>query len=412
MLANLALGSEESKDDNLFHIDELLRWIPQFQHGMDVNLGFRRVDHYEYTPQLTAWDMFRIQLVHGWIVDPNSAEADVIQSLTYNVLVEKIIQAQDAAAELEPLEAESPDITTFDDNTLVERSNKIHQLRHVATQGTLMEHFLESTSHQLTSFGLEQLRRHLANEQLAVFFRNNHFALMTKHEDQLYLLVTDLGYADSRDIVWERLDAIDGNTTLVNADFAVNTRQDEEEAYQLALQLSLQQQDQAMQLQHRTTVELPPLEGTRVELPDVAVNDASPQPIVAAGVPVGDTVSAVRDRPVSSAPSSGNAPPKGESSAALRSDGPSMAAPAANVDPDTWLARQLQDDWNNESSTDEAASMQLARQLEAEDTASLQLAQRLQAEENARSRPAAGSAAQAASRPAGRAQAQAGCLIS
>jgi hypothetical protein len=35
----------------------------------------------------------------------------------------------------------------------------------------------------------------------------------------LYLLVTDLGYANTPDIVWEKLDVIDGDTDLVNSHF-------------------------------------------------------------------------------------------------------------------------------------------------------------------------------------------------
>jgi hypothetical protein len=35
----------------------------------------------------------------------------------------------------------------------------------------------------------------------------------------LYLLVTDLGYANTPDIVWEKLDVIDGDTELVNSEF-------------------------------------------------------------------------------------------------------------------------------------------------------------------------------------------------
>jgi hypothetical protein len=35
----------------------------------------------------------------------------------------------------------------------------------------------------------------------------------------LYLLVTDLGYSNTPDIVWEKLDVIDGDTELVNSEF-------------------------------------------------------------------------------------------------------------------------------------------------------------------------------------------------
>ena len=46
------------------------------------------------------------------------------------------------------------------------------------------------------------------------------FATITKHSGVLYLLVTDLGYANVSDIVWEKLDVIDGDTEYVNHAFA------------------------------------------------------------------------------------------------------------------------------------------------------------------------------------------------
>ncbi|GKY98192.1 hypothetical protein MPSEU_000777000 [Mayamaea pseudoterrestris] len=394
MLANQALAIEDESttiksNDKTFHIDELMKWIPQFQNGMDVNLGFTKVDAYEYSAQLTAWDMFRIQLVHGWLVDPQSAEAQVIQTKTYNVLVDIIFQAQDAALELEQLEKEPTDVSTTNYEVLVERQNKLERLQHSATQGKLMEHFLESTSHQLTAYGLEKLREHLSEDQLAVFFRNNHFALMTKHDGELYLLVTDLGYADSQDIVWERLDAIDGNTTLVNADFCENTqRGKEEEAYQMALQLSLQQQQQ-----QGTTVALPPVsEGTRAALHEPAI--AEQLPMVAVGMP---TMPKLTSNPASSG---GEVPrlPVDVGVAGSSELEHAVGAPARQpVDADIMLARQLQADWNSESTTDDAASLQLALQL--------------QAEENARSQQQRSTTPAAAPRPS-RASSQNNCMVS
>ena len=40
--------------------------------------------------------------------------------------------------------------------------------------------------------------------ELAVFFRNNHFATITKHGGELYLLATDVGFAREPLVVWER----------------------------------------------------------------------------------------------------------------------------------------------------------------------------------------------------------------
>ena len=79
--------------------------------------------------------------------------------------------------------------------------------------------FLTSTSHQLTYHGLERLHAHIGEDALHVFFRNNHFGTITKHNGILYLLVTDLGYANTPEIVWEKLDSIDGDTEYVNEYF-------------------------------------------------------------------------------------------------------------------------------------------------------------------------------------------------
>ena len=48
---------------------------------------------------------------------------------------------------------------------------------------------------------------------------------MTKHDDVLYLLVTDLGYANVPEIMWEKLDAIDGDTEYMTPSFAKSTPQ-------------------------------------------------------------------------------------------------------------------------------------------------------------------------------------------
>ena len=57
--------------------------------------------------------------------------------------------------------------------------------------------------------------------QLAVFFRNNHFSTMVKEGDSLYLLVTDLGFLDKADVVWETLDSVQGDTVFVDKQFKV-----------------------------------------------------------------------------------------------------------------------------------------------------------------------------------------------
>ena len=113
------------------------------------------------------------------------------------------------------------------ENNFKEMEKKLAHLEDMATRANLIDLFLEETGHQLTSYGLEKLHEHVDEGHLCVFFRNNHFSTMAKFEGQLFLLVTDLGYANVNDIVWEKLDAIDGNTDYFNAFFFKSERRDD-----------------------------------------------------------------------------------------------------------------------------------------------------------------------------------------
>ena len=105
--------------------------------------------------------------------------------------------------------------------TMDELRQKHREQSDIAHEGHLVNSFLTSTSHQLTYHGLHELHNHLSDHSLCVFFRNNHFATLTKQDGNLWLLVTDLGYANVPEVVWEKLDAIDGSTTLYDEYFSV-----------------------------------------------------------------------------------------------------------------------------------------------------------------------------------------------
>lgn len=109
------------------------------------------------------------------------------------------------------------------------------------------QQWLDETSNQLTDYGLKCLNEGLQDEQLAVFFRNNHFNTIYKRSDGLYLLVTDLGYLSEPGVVWEKLDDVDGNTQMMTDAFApyvrpdhVNTTEDDVDLHRaLAASLAL-----------------------------------------------------------------------------------------------------------------------------------------------------------------------------
>ncbi|KAL3149333.1 hypothetical protein ABBQ32_002139 [Trebouxia sp. C0010 RCD-2024] len=88
-----------------------------------------------------------------------------------------------------------------------------------AAQAHIIQDFLDSSPSQLTYHGLASVREGLRPNELAVFFRNNHFNTIFLHKGVAHLLVTDQGYEFEKNVVWEKLDDLMGNTQFLKADF-------------------------------------------------------------------------------------------------------------------------------------------------------------------------------------------------
>lgn len=83
----------------------------------------------------------------------------------------------------------------------------------------LIRNFLENSASQLTIYGLFCLQEGLKERELCVFFRNNHFSTMFKFNGELYLLATDQGYINQPDLVWEKLNEVNGDTVFMTGNF-------------------------------------------------------------------------------------------------------------------------------------------------------------------------------------------------
>uniref|UniRef100_A0A1J3FYL5 Protein FAM63A n=1 Tax=Noccaea caerulescens TaxID=107243 RepID=A0A1J3FYL5_NOCCA len=88
-----------------------------------------------------------------------------------------------------------------------------------AEQGELIRSFMKNSASQLTFCGLFRLQEGLKERELCVFFRNNHFCTMFKYEGELYLLATDQGYLNQPDLVWEKLNEVNGDTAFMTSTF-------------------------------------------------------------------------------------------------------------------------------------------------------------------------------------------------
>src|SRR6266542_5174156 len=63
-------------------LNAALSIIPSLQTGLDVNVRFNSIHGFESTAELSVFDVFHVDLVHGWVVDPQDEN-------TWNVVVEK-----------------------------------------------------------------------------------------------------------------------------------------------------------------------------------------------------------------------------------------------------------------------------------------------------------------------------------
>jgi len=201
-----------------YNVNDAIDILPKLRTGLDVNVRFTGVKDFEYTPECIIFDLLRIGLYHGWLVDPQLEELSLaVSSKSYNQVVESIITGR-----------------TCEDPVEISKS-------------LLAEQFLEDSASQLTYHGICELNSVMKDGQLAVFFRNNHFSTLCKENSVLYLLVTDQGFLHQPQVVWETLDNIQGDTVFVDQDFNVVSEQGEMTASPDSdhlLAVSLQQRDE------------------------------------------------------------------------------------------------------------------------------------------------------------------------
>ena len=73
-------------------VDDVIKILPDFVVGLDVNVKFNKVDGFEFTRQLTTFDLTGLRLLHGWLYDPQDRRSkDAVGTMTYNELITRVI---------------------------------------------------------------------------------------------------------------------------------------------------------------------------------------------------------------------------------------------------------------------------------------------------------------------------------
>lgn len=199
MLKHIPDGISEEYRLNYDHnVSEAIAVLPKFQTGVDVNPRFTNIRKFEYTSDMILFDLIGLNVVHGWLIDPIREKEvfQIVQHMTYNQLVEKVIQAQNRRH-------------SSSDEGLTQYQ-----------QGMLIENFLSDNASQLTEYGLDELKKGINDGDVCILFRNNHFSTLYRHKDKLYCLVTDQGFRHEA-IYWEELVNIEGGGAFCDWRFQV-----------------------------------------------------------------------------------------------------------------------------------------------------------------------------------------------
>lgn len=199
-VANAIMDSQKEKTNSHSQaVHEVIEKLPATMHGIDLNIRFLSADLFEFTPNISFFDILGVTLFHGWVIDPSRKdEYEVLSKLSYNEAMNKLVMVDSTKKENEEEKSDR-------DEGVIEK------------EAALIRSFLENEGvGQLTFQGLVQLLAVVRERSLSVLYRNNHFSTLFKYNDSLYTLVTDSGYADEHGVVWETVDydSISGDSTF------------------------------------------------------------------------------------------------------------------------------------------------------------------------------------------------------
>ncbi|KAL7123162.1 hypothetical protein ACP275_01G088000 [Erythranthe tilingii] len=305
-LLSLVLGRLlDSKTGNK-DIADTIRLLPRLTTGVDMNIKFRRIDDFEFTPECAIFGLLGIPLCHGWIVDPQHNETyAAISSKSYNIRTSELVSLETKSEQKKKLEDDNVDFAaatitsapvlvspspskghSFDDSRHRARKGDIEEEaellkalqlseagrftsdvslgthlgiseedfteeseetgspissdcddiyedaestldsitvvsenRETVYEGEIIENFMKNSASQLTVYGLFCLLDNVKEGEICVFFRNNRFNTMVKYEGELYILATDQGFIHEPDLVWEKLNEVNGNTVYMTGNF-------------------------------------------------------------------------------------------------------------------------------------------------------------------------------------------------
>ena len=188
--------------------------------------------------ELKLFEHAGIKLVHGWLVDPSSPEFSAVSKFEdYDTAVNLIAEADHISKGQLVTDEYTPSSSQSNVTLTLEEREKVNDGRSHSYADCILPHiiiaiavrsFLDTTSSQLTYYGLFSVASALEPAALVALFRNSHLSVLYKSpnpdDSALYTLATDQVFLREPSIVWERLEDVDGGwSTFVDSDFVRST---------------------------------------------------------------------------------------------------------------------------------------------------------------------------------------------
>ncbi|PIL32412.1 hypothetical protein GSI_05658 [Ganoderma sinense ZZ0214-1] len=232
-------------------ISAALSVMPATRKGMDLNPLFTGATSFRPAGaaggELQLFKQAGIQLAHGWLIDPAASEYAAVSRVSdYDSAVNLLVEA-DCLTKGHFVVAEDPEPgpSSAGPSSVASSSSRAGpsssssssrggpssaraysltpEQQQKVEDAIAVRSFIESTSSQLTYYGLFDLASSLPPTSLVALFRNSHLSVLYKApgpEGALYTLVTDQVFLHEPAVVWERLEDVDGGwSTFVDAEF-------------------------------------------------------------------------------------------------------------------------------------------------------------------------------------------------
>ncbi|KAH8907091.1 hypothetical protein BR93DRAFT_968641 [Coniochaeta sp. PMI_546] len=153
---------------------------------------------FEDTREMRLYSTFSIPLIHGWLPPKNDP--------AYDAFARRAASYEDVQNLLFMEEELEDKLSSPHHQGLTEEEQAIYQ--DVLT----IKSFLSASATQLTPWGLQTIRQAMRPGSVAILFRNDHFSTLYRHPQthELLTLVTDAGYANHDEVVWESLVDVNG----------------------------------------------------------------------------------------------------------------------------------------------------------------------------------------------------------